>query len=83
VAHVVVEIRPAARFEEMIRNRYGQAQDGKTDATGMPSLLQLALLAREFDDTIRFTPPRIVQRWLFSALALAARVRGLRGSYPR
>jgi hypothetical protein len=80
----VVTIRPAARFEEMIRNTYGLAQDGKTDATGMPSLLQLALLACEFDDTIRFTkPPRIVQRLLFSALAPPARVRGLRGSYPR
>jgi quercetin dioxygenase-like cupin family protein len=59
-AHVVVEIRPAARFEEMIRNTFGLVQDGKTDAKGMLSLLQLALLARDFDDTIRFTkPPRI------------------------
>jgi hypothetical protein len=83
-AHVVVEIRPAAHFEEMIRNAYGLAQDGKTDAKGMPSLLQLALLAREFDNTIRFTkPPRIVQRLLFSVLAPVARLRGLRGSYPK
>jgi quercetin dioxygenase-like cupin family protein len=83
-AHVVVEIRPAARFEEMTRNTFGLAQDGKTDAKGMPSLLQLALLAREFDDMIRFTkPPRIVQRVLFSVLAPVARLRGLRGSYPK
>jgi hypothetical protein len=83
-AHVVVEIRPAARFEEMIRNTFGLVQDGKTDAKGMPSLLQLALLAREFDDTIRFTkPPRSVQRVLFSVLAPVARLRGLRGRYPK
>jgi hypothetical protein len=74
----VVEFRPAARFEAMIRNTYGLAQEGK------PSLLQIALLAREFDGTIRFTKPsRIVQRLLFSALAPPARVHGRRGSYPR
>ncbi len=31
VAHVVVEISPAARFEEMILNAFGLAQEGKTD----------------------------------------------------
>ena len=48
----------------------------------MPSLLQLVLLAREFDDAIRFTrPPRCVQRLLFPLLAPLARWRGYRGSY--
>lgn len=31
-ASVVVKISPAARFEEMILNGFGLAQDGKTDA---------------------------------------------------
>jgi quercetin dioxygenase-like cupin family protein len=44
-AHVVVEIRPGARFEEAIRNSFGLAQDGKTNAKGMPNLLQAALFA--------------------------------------
>ncbi len=82
-AHVVVEIQPAARFEAMIRNLFGLAQDGKTNAKGMPSLLQLVLLAREFEDVIQFTrPPRAVQRALFGLLAPLARLRGYRGSYP-
>jgi hypothetical protein len=68
----------------MIRNLFGLAADGRTDSSGRPSLLQAALLAREFDDTIQFThPPRVVQKPLFAALAPLARLRGLRGSYPQ
>ena len=82
-AHIVVEVRPGARFEEMILNLYGLAQDGKTDGRGMPSLLQAALFAREFEDVLRFTkPPLVVQRLLFAALSPIARVLGYRGSYP-
>ncbi len=82
-AWVIVEVDPGHRFETMIRNLFGLAADGRTDDTGRPGLLQAALLAREFDDTIRFTsPPRSIQRALFAALAPLARLRGLQGSYP-
>jgi quercetin dioxygenase-like cupin family protein len=82
-AHLVLEVQPAARFEEMTRNLFGLAQDGRTDARGMPRLLQLALLAREFDDVVRFTKPhRLAQGLLFALLAPIARLRGYRGSYP-
>ena len=83
-AHVRVEVRPGARFEEMIQNFFGLAHDGRTDSKGMPHFLQLALFALEFDDVIRFTrPPRLVQRTLFRALAPLARLRGYRGRYAR
>lgn len=83
-AWVIVEVDPSGRFESMIRNLFGLAADGRTDDTGRPGLLQAALLAREFDDTIRFTsPPCVIQRTLFAALAPFARLRGLRGSYPQ
>ena len=82
-ARVVVEVRPGTRFEEMIKNLYGLAQDGKTDAKGMPNLLQAALFAREFEDVLWFTkPPRPVQKVLFTALAPVARFLGYKGSYP-
>ena len=57
-----VDIRPAARFEVLMLNLFGLAQDGKTNARGLPNLPQLALVAREFSDVIRFTrPPPILQ----------------------
>ena len=82
-AFVIVEVANAPRFEEMIRNLFFLAADGRTDQKGRPGLLQAALLAREFDDTVRFThPPRAVQRVVFTALAPLARLLGYRGSYP-
>jgi quercetin dioxygenase-like cupin family protein len=82
-AVVRIEVRPAARFEAMIVNAFGLAQDGRVDRRGMPGLLQLALFAREFDDVMRFTsPPRWAQRILFGLLAPLARLLGYRGSYP-
>lgn len=82
-AHIVVEITPAARFEAMLRNLFGLAQDGKTDRKGVPRLLQLALMAREFEDVVQLVrPPRPVQKALFAILAPLARLKGYRGSYP-
>lgn len=82
-ALVLLEVYPAARFEEMIVNLFGLAQDGKTNAKGMPNMLQTALFAREFADVLYFTnPPRWVQGLLFGALAPFARLLGYRGSYP-
>lgn len=82
-ALIRVEVRPARRFEEMIANVFGLAQDGKVNRRGVPHLLQLAVFAREFDDVMRLTkPPRVVQRVLFGMLAPLARLCGLCGSYP-
>ena len=80
---VRVEVRPAARYEALIQNAFGLAQDGKVNRRGMPNLLQLAVLAREFDDVIRFTrPPRLVQRAVFGLLSPLARLLGYSGCYP-
>ena len=82
-ARIVVEVAPGARFEEMIKNLYGLARDGKTNAKGRPGLLQASLFAREFEDVLRFTKPtRTVQRVLFAVLAPIARLLGYMGSYP-
>ena len=82
-ALVRVEIRPGERFETMICNAFGLAQDGLVNDKGMPNLLQLALFAQEFDDVIGFTrPPRWVQRLLFGLLSPIARLLGYQGSYP-
>lgn len=80
-ARVRVEVRPGARFEAFILNLFGLAQDGKTNARGLPNLLQLALLAREFSDVIRFTRPApAIQSLLFGVLAPVARLAGYRAN---
>jgi quercetin dioxygenase-like cupin family protein len=82
-AHVLVDIRPAERFELMIENLYGLANDGKANPRGVPRLLPLALFAREFRREGEFIrPPRIVQRILFAALAPLARARGYNAINP-
>ena len=83
-AHVLVEVRPGERFELMIQMLYGLANDGRTNAKGVPRLLPLALFAREFRREGEFVrPPRIVQRVLFGLLAPVARARGYRAIDPR
>jgi quercetin dioxygenase-like cupin family protein len=78
-----VEVEPGARFMEMIKNGFGLAQDGKTDAKGRPNLLQISLFAQEFADVIRYVqPPPAVQNLMFAVLAPIARRLGYRGSYP-
>lgn len=82
-AHVVVEVEPAGRFEEMIVTAFGLANAGETDAKGRPSPLQLAATMREYEDVMFVTrPPRIVQRVVFGPLAWIARRRGIRGARP-
>jgi quercetin dioxygenase-like cupin family protein len=79
-----VTVTPGDRFEQLIRTSWGLANDGLTNAKGMPSPLQLVALAREFSDILVLKrPPAIVQRVLFGALEPLARRRGYRGIYPR
>jgi quercetin dioxygenase-like cupin family protein len=82
-AHVRLEIRPAERFELMIQNLFGLANDGKTNARGVPRLLPLSLFATEFRREGEFIrPPRVVQRVLFGAVAPLARARGHKAIDP-
>ncbi len=82
-AHVLIEIRPGARFELMIQNLFGLANDGKTNTRGVPRLLPLALFSREFRREGEFIrPPRVVQRLLFAALAPLGRARGYKAIDP-
>jgi Cupin domain len=72
------------RFAHMIETAYGLGRLGHTNSKGMPHPLQLALFAQEFSDVIEFrSPPPTVQRTLFAALALIARWRGYRATYPQ
>jgi quercetin dioxygenase-like cupin family protein len=83
-ARVRVEITPGERFSQMVETLFGLARLGHTNNKGMPNLLQLAVFAQEFSDVIVFrSPPPVVQRLLFGALAPIARWRGYRATYPQ
>lgn len=78
------DVQPAERFVALIKNGLSLAQDGKTDGTGKPQMLQIALMAREFDDVVRYDMgPRIIQQILFLVMTPSARLKGLKGSYPQ
>jgi quercetin dioxygenase-like cupin family protein len=78
------EVWPAARFEAMIITLFCLAGEGATNADGVPSLLQMAVILHEFDDTMRVAgPPRWLQRLLLPPLARVGRARGLRPTYER
>jgi hypothetical protein len=82
-ARVIVEIRPGARMEMMMRTMFGLAHEGKTDKKGMPNLFQMALISQEFADVLQImNPPVWVQRRLFGILAPIARLAGYKAIYP-
>ncbi len=82
-ARVIVQISPAHRFEQMITTMFCLAKEGKTNAKGMPNLLQLAVISSEFRDVIQFVnPPVWVQRVLFGLLAPVGRLLGYKAVYP-
>jgi mannose-6-phosphate isomerase-like protein (cupin superfamily) len=83
-ARVRVEITPGERFLHMIETFFGLARLGQTDSKGMPRLLQLVLIAREFSDVVVFrSPPPGVQRTVFGILTPIARWRGYCATYPQ
>lgn len=82
--HVIGELRPALRSEVFFETFFGLAADGKVNRRGLPNILQLAVLMHDFSPEIVLArPPAVVQRILFSALAMVGRLVGYRSSYPR
>jgi hypothetical protein len=78
-AHVLVEVWDAERFEEMMVTLFALAREGKVTDEGVPTLLQSAVLAREYRDVVVFGGA--LQRTVYAALAPFARLRGLKPAY--
>lgn len=83
--HIVSELRPALRSEELLQTVWGLAADGKTNDKGFPGLLQIAVTAQEFQPEIHFArPPLPIQRIVFGAIAPIGRALGYKGTHlPR
>lgn len=78
------QIRPAMKSQEFFATMWGLAGDGETNADGVPNLLQLAVILREYRDEFRASsPPYFVQRLLFALLAPIGRRRGYKARYAR
>jgi len=72
---------PSLRTREFMRKLYRLAADGRTDARGVPNLLQAAVLFSAYADEIRLVhPPALVQRIVFGVLAPIARLLGYRAT---
>jgi hypothetical protein len=56
---VRVEIAPGERFAHTIETMFGLARLGYPNVKGMPHLLQVALVGREFSDVIVFGRPPV------------------------
>lgn len=83
-ARVIVEVEPGERFAHMLETLFGLAEMGFVDAKGMPNLLQMSLIGREFADTVQFkSPPPAVQKVVFGLMAPLAYALGYRSTYPQ
>ena len=77
------QTRPALKTEAFFETIWGPAKAGKVNNKGVPSLLRVALIAREYEDKFRLaSPPWAVQRLLFGSLAPVGRLLGYRAEYP-
>jgi len=78
------DVWPAARFEEMVVTLFALGMEGRTDAKGAPSPLQMAVILDEYADVMELVgPPRWLQRIALAILAPLGRARGLRARYER
>jgi quercetin dioxygenase-like cupin family protein len=82
-AHVVWTTRPALKTERFFETMWGLARDGRTNSRGVPPLLHVAVIGREYWREFRLTRPAPPVQWvLFRLLAPFGKRKGYRGSYP-
>jgi quercetin dioxygenase-like cupin family protein len=84
-AHLVIELRPALRMETYFETYFGLARDGRVSSkSGLPSLLQFALLIREYRHELSAPPPfGALGAALVAVLGPLARARGYKARYGR
>ena len=84
VAVVNWKVQPAMNTEFLLEMVNGLAGDGKTNAAGMPNILQVALMVNNFTDEFRLSkPPFIIQKILFLILTPFAYLSGYKPVYRK
>ena len=80
---VVLEFRPAGRFDRFITSFFALGQAGKTNAKGVPNLIRYAVIDREYNDVLYPSkPPRAVQKVIFALLYPLGRLLGYPADNP-
>lgn len=78
------QVRRALDTELLLETMTGLAADGKTNAAGMPNILQIALTADKFSNILRLGKPSFAtQRVVFFLLKPFARIVGYRATYSK
>lgn len=81
--NALVEFRPALQIEDLFISLFALAMDGKTNQTGVPKLLQIAVMGRKYQHEIYLASPSIeTQKILFRSIAWIGRLMGYRADYP-
>lgn len=81
---VSTECRPALKIEKFFETMYGLAKDGKTNKSGIPGLLQTAVIFQEFKAEVAAgTPATKVFAALSVVLAPIGKLSGYSAWYPQ
>lgn len=76
------KVKPALDTEYLLETTSALAEHNKTDETGRPSILQVAVMMDEFSDMFRLAkPPYALQRILFTILAPFSLLLGYKATY--
>ncbi|MRG44486.1 cupin domain-containing protein [Chitinophaga sp. SYP-B3965] len=78
------QVRPALNMEQFFETTIGLAADGKTNANGVPNILQAALTVNKFSSVFRMVkPPYLVQKIIFGVLTPFAYLFGYKPTYKK
>jgi mannose-6-phosphate isomerase-like protein (cupin superfamily) len=84
-ARFLLQLRPALRMEAYLRDLWRAANEGSKRRWGAPSMLELAVIQREYPDEFFYLSrlPVRVQKAFLGALAVLGRARGYRAGQDR
>ena len=78
------KVQPALETENLLETISGLANDNKTNANGVPKLLQTVLIANEYSKVYRAArPPYFLQKLIFIILTPLSYLLGYRPSYKK
>ncbi|GAB3262398.1 hypothetical protein GCM10027347_28050 [Larkinella harenae] len=78
------QVTPAMDTEYFLETTTGLANDGKTNANGVPSLLQTSLLMNRYARVFQLTQPSpFIRKIVFSLLTPVACLLGYKSRYPK